>query len=93
MKPSPLVSLGRDTSICSGISLTLSSSQPPGTIYDWSTGSNAPSIDVTHSGIYSLMVTLNGCSAADSVRITEILKPVINLGGRYLLCVQVMACR
>lgn len=63
------ISLGNDTTICSGMPLTLS----PGSFssYLWSTGSTAPSITATAPGPYSVTVTAtNGCTASVSVTIS-----------------------
>jgi len=77
-KPIPKVMLGNDTGICNFSSLTLSSSQPAGSVYLWSNGSSGDSISAA-AGTYWLKVTDNGCSAADSITIFTIQKPAINM--------------
>ncbi len=85
--PSPLVSLGTDTTICTGQTITISSTQPAGATFLWNTGSTSSSIQVSAAGTYLLTVTINGCSASDSetVNITSSLAPV-NLGPDTTLC-------
>lgn len=71
----PAVSLGADTTICSGDSVTLTASAGPGTWeYAWSTGDTAGSVSVSVDGIYAVTVTYPGgtlhChSSSDSVRL------------------------
>ncbi|MGN6569367.1 MAG: LamG-like jellyroll fold domain-containing protein, partial [Flavipsychrobacter sp.] len=69
--PDASVSLGNDTSICSG-SITVSTSpQPPGTIYAWSNGSTSSSITISAAGSYSVTVTNRvGCTASDTISVS-----------------------
>lgn len=67
---SPTVVLGNDTIFCIGRPITLSSIQPAGTKYLWSTGSQEESIVVNGAGKWWLVVTnIYGCSAADTARV------------------------
>lgn len=86
LKPSPLVALPNDTTICTNITMVLSSPQPPGAIYNWSTGSHAPSISVNQAGIYNLTVTVDGCSNSDTVELKELSPPSVGLGRDTILC-------
>ena len=67
----PDIYLGPDTSICPGsnaIILTDTHNQyTPGAKWAWSTGDSSSQITVTKPGYYSAAVTINGCSAADTV--------------------------
>ncbi|MEM8584256.1 MAG: proprotein convertase P-domain-containing protein [Bacteroidota bacterium] len=69
--PGPSVELGPNQQICAGEELTLSTNVA-GDTYSWSTGSNQPSITIspTQAEVYTLSVTENGCTAADSVEVT-----------------------
>jgi gliding motility-associated-like protein len=67
--PLPAVSLGNDTSFCFGNSVTLSSVQPVGYTFLWSTGATGSSITVSSSGTYWLAVS-NGCIGSDTIHIT-----------------------
>ena len=84
--PSPVVALGSDAFFCSSSTYTLNSAQPSGATYLWSTGSTASSINITTPGLYGLVVTNNGCTGSDSIRLTEIKVPSINLGRDTALC-------
>jgi len=85
--PLPIVSLGSDTAICEGSSVTLTSFQETSSQYLWSNGSTNASIAVSAAGTYSLTVTQNGCSASSSVNVSELnTPPAIDLGPDTLLC-------
>ena len=66
----PVVSLGNDTSLLPGNSISIS----PGDdyrLYNWTTGESGPSLEVTHPGEYGVQVTdSNGCTASDAITIT-----------------------
>jgi len=84
--PLPVVSLGTTAAVCNGVPLVLSSPQPAGAAYLWNTGSTASAITVAQSGVYSLQVTLNGCSASGSVTVTANTTPSVNLGPDTTVC-------
>jgi gliding motility-associated-like protein len=85
-QPSPDVNLGNDTTICEGAPLTLSSTQPTGSTYLWSTGDSQSALMVNATGTYSLTVTYNGCSATDEIHVVELSSPLISLGRDTTLC-------
>ena len=68
----PVVELGVDQTVCSSKPLVLSGGI--GQNYFWSTLERTPEISVTESGSYYLMITSNGCSSSDSVKV-KILNP------------------
>jgi len=85
--PSPIVLLGNDTGFCIGDSLTLTTIQPAGSTFLWSTGSTSTSITVNTAGTYWLKVTnTNGCSATDTIDIVVSPHPVVNLGPDSTEC-------
>ncbi len=89
VKPVPAVLLGNDTSFCFGNSVTLTSPQPAGSTYAWNTGSTDDNITVAVSGTYILDVTYpfpNLCVTADTIKITVIPLPVVDLGPDLLNC-------
>lgn len=65
----PVISLGPDTTICLGESISLD----PGSgyaEYDWSTGATSQSIVVNSKGTYSVTVTdINGCEGMSTVNV------------------------
>src|SRR5688572_9390763 len=68
--PLPVVSLNKDSSLCSGDQKTLNAGS--GFInYNWNTGSSSPSIIVSNTGVYSVNVTdAHGCKGTDTTKIT-----------------------
>ncbi|MBL7937475.1 MAG: PKD domain-containing protein [Bacteroidia bacterium] len=64
-------SLGPDDSVCEGNSITLTSGANQASTYLWNDGSTAPSLTITTSGQYSVVVTnTNNCVARDTINIT-----------------------
>jgi hypothetical protein len=64
----PVLNLGRDTSLCTGNTLTL---QGPAGMdsYLWNNGSTATSITVADSGSYTLSVGKHGCIFKDAIHV------------------------
>lgn len=63
----PVVDLGSDTSIISGTSITLDAGNV-GSIFDWNTGDDTQTIEVTEEGTYSVVVTNSfDCSSSDTI--------------------------
>lgn len=83
--PLPIVNIGNDTAFCIGNTIVLSSVQPLGYTYLWSTGSHDDSIHVSTTGTYWLRVE-NGCSVTDSIHILISPYPVVNLGPDVMNC-------
>ncbi len=85
MNPSPVVSLGNDTVVCAGASLTL---EPAGSYssYTWQDNSTLPFYEVTASGLYSVTVTNNYNCPATAEIIVEVSSPEVNLGADTLVC-------
>jgi gliding motility-associated-like protein len=84
-KPLPVFSLGNDTALCIGQSLTLQPILPPGS-YLWNTGNASSSLTIHSAGWYWLQVTQNGCSKTDSINVSAKFNAVINLGNDTTLC-------
>ncbi|MBI1265879.1 MAG: T9SS type A sorting domain-containing protein [Cryomorphaceae bacterium] len=79
------IDLGSDVGFCAGQSLTLS----PGPGYDnytWQDGSSMPVFTVNQPGVYSVEVSLNGCSAADEIVVGPSFAGNIDLGPDVFLC-------
>ncbi len=64
--PSPLVSLGKDPTLCAGQSTTLDAGNS-GAGYIWSTGETSQLITVSSPGTYWVIVGMNNCLARDTV--------------------------
>ena len=82
----PQVYLGADTILCTGQNIVLGSPEAGGASYLWNTGSTDSSITVTDSGTYALTVTVYGCSTSDTISISQLTKPSVNLGSDTALC-------
>ncbi len=70
IRPLPVFSLGKDTTLCTGFNLTLSATYP-GATYQWSTGSTDSVIVTAISGLYWAEAKLNGCTFRDSLTMTQ----------------------
>ena len=74
---SPDITLGNDTAVCYGNTVTISPASSSGDFdsYEWSTGSIDWQQTISQSGNYSVTVTdYNGCQASDEIYI-EIVEP------------------
>ncbi|MEP7171291.1 MAG: gliding motility-associated C-terminal domain-containing protein, partial [Bacteroidota bacterium] len=86
VNPLPTVSLGNDTSFCSGGSITINAGNGFN-FYLWNTGATTQNININQSGIFSVQVTdNNGCTNTDQINITVNQSPVINLGNDTSFC-------
>lgn len=80
------ISLGADTSFCGPFSRVLQALPATNTAL-WSTGVSGPRITVSAAGIYWAEVTNCVGSARDSVILSEVPVPVIDLGPDDTICV------
>jgi gliding motility-associated-like protein len=86
-KPSPVLSLGKDTSLCTGGNLVLNAFDPSLQSYQWNNGSISSSITVANSGNYSVRATApNGCSISDTIKVNFSGVPVFDLGNDTVVC-------
>ena len=72
VNPLPVVDLGNDVNICSGITVFLDAGNA-GATYIWTpTNETTPTINATNPGTYKVTVTdVNHCSSTDSINITN----------------------
>ncbi len=75
--PIPVVNLGPDTTVCTGQPVTFDAAAS-GATYHWSTGASTASITVSAPGTYSVVVTQNGCTDSDAVKLLNV-DPVGNV--------------
>jgi PKD repeat protein len=66
----PVVNLGKDTSVCDGTIVTLDAGTHVGCSYYWSTGETTQSIQADVTGDYWVQVYNASCSAVDTVHVT-----------------------
>ncbi|MCU0433562.1 MAG: gliding motility-associated C-terminal domain-containing protein [Bacteroidia bacterium] len=76
--------LGNDTAVCPGQSLQLATNAPGN--YLWNTGDTTSSILATTAGAYILQVFDAVCITADTLVLTLLPAPVVDLGNDTLLC-------
>ena len=80
------VNLGSDTTFCNGV-ITLDAGSPGmGFTYLWQNNDTSQVIDINSSGSYSVTVSNGVCSQTDTVNITMISPPLIDLGSDTTLC-------
>lgn len=89
VQPLPDISLGNDTSICPGNSITLDPGFSIDYNYYWSTGMTTPTITVISAGIYAVTVTdiITGCITVDSITVYTGAPVVAYLGSDRTDCI------
>ncbi len=73
-----------DTTLCAGQTQTLTATS--GQSWIWNTGATTPSISVTQTGNYSVIVNDGACVFNDTAVVTFLPVPVVNLGTDTVLC-------
>ncbi len=81
----PPVDLGPDTHLCSQETLTLDAIIP-GASYVWQDGSTQSQLLVSMEGTYSVLVLLDQCTVTDTIHISILDVPSIDLGNDTSLC-------
>ncbi len=82
----PTVDIGPDSTLCSGMPFMLSAGNP-GASYQWSNGAVSASITPVTSGFYTVTITdANGCQDKDTMQLTFLATPNVNLGADFTLC-------
>ncbi|MBL8011484.1 MAG: gliding motility-associated C-terminal domain-containing protein, partial [Flavobacteriales bacterium] len=79
------VDLGPDATLCAGSTLVLDATLP-GATYLWSDGTSAPTLPATSSGLYWVQVSQGSCSVSDTVTLTFLPTPAVDLGPDLTLC-------
>ncbi len=79
----PYLELGPNVVICQGESVNFVISTP-GT---WSTGANASSINVSAEGTYSVTINVSNCITTDSVQVSVLPLPFVELGAAVTSCI------
>ena len=83
----PIDTLGNDTTLCEGETLTLDATTAGATSYNWQNGASTDStFNVTESDRYGVEVIVNGCSGTDSINVNFNPLPIVNLGNDATLC-------
>ncbi len=81
----PTVELGPDQERCLG-ELAVLNAFFAGAEYEWQDGSTGSTLTINGTGIYSVTVDLNNCSAADAVSFLYQPLPIVDLGPDTMIC-------
>jgi gliding motility-associated-like protein len=84
--PLPVFDLGKDTSLCYGDILTINSSSPNAS-YLWQDQSTKSTFDICQPGTYWLVKTIDNCSSSDSILVSFIPVPPLDLGKDTFVCI------
>ncbi len=83
--PDPHVYIGADSTICEQTPARIGT-EIAGASYSWNTGASTPYIDVAETGDYVLALNLDGCVVSDTVSITAMPDPDMDLGDDGDIC-------
>lgn len=78
--------LGADTSSCNALTLEIGVEEIFGVNYLWNTGNTGNKITATGFGDYWLQIEQNGCTIADTIKISPKPQPVVSLGVDTTIC-------
>lgn len=84
-RPTPVVDLGADTSLCPGSSLLLDAGNPMLT-HLWQDGTVGQTLAVTTPGAYAVAVSNDECTARDTIVVSAASLPAINFSSDTILC-------
>jgi gliding motility-associated-like protein len=82
----PVFTLGADTAICEGETVTLDPVVTGSGDYRWSDGSSDSTLTLSTSGNYGLVITNRGCEAQDEITVTVNANPEVSLGPDTTIC-------
>lgn len=82
----PVFSLGPDQTVCIGTSVTFNATQVQSIAYLWSNNATTPTITVNTTGDYWAQVTSVRCMYRDTVRLTVVNPPKLDLGPDRNIC-------
>ena len=83
----PTIELGKDTAICAETSITLDAGAATSWSWNWIPTATSQTIQVRTAGDYSVEITdSNGCKGRDTISITSMPLPVVNLGNDTAIC-------
>ncbi|MCB9235802.1 MAG: T9SS type A sorting domain-containing protein [Bacteroidia bacterium] len=86
----PDIQLGNDTNLCEGNSLLLDAGSFVGS-FTWSTGDTTQTLLVDSTIILSVLVTdVFSCQGTDTIAITQVPNPVVNLGPDTISCANLL---
>ena len=84
--PAAITNFGKDTIICNGDSILLDVSNPNAT-YVWQDITTNPTFNANQSGIYSVIITMDGCIFKDTIQVVISPPITVNLGSDTTVCI------
>ena len=81
----PTVDLGADLTSCPEVMHTLDATTLNAS-YLWSDNSTLPTLEIDSAGTYSVTIEIEGCPATDSVELTHLDLPDLDLGADPTIC-------
>lgn len=85
--PNPIINISGDSSVCQGFTTTLAAS-PNFSNYLWNNGMQTTN-NTVGTGTYWVTATdINGCAATDTITVTELPIPSIDLLGNNFVCTE-----
>jgi gliding motility-associated-like protein len=85
IQPIPIIQLGNDTTLCEGTMLTLEPSIQNEDII-WQDGSIESNYIVDQTGVYFCTVSSDNCSTSDTIIVSVLAPPNVNLGSDTIIC-------
>lgn len=84
----PVVKFGKDTTYCANEGINLVLDPGPGYVsYNWSNSATSQTINVTSTGVYSVIVTdTRACQGGDTIFVVELANPTLDLGEDVYYC-------
>lgn len=84
--PAAVTNFARDTVLCNGDSTMLDVTNPNAT-YLWQDNTTNPTYNANQSGVYSVIITMDGCIFKDTIQVV-ISPPIsVNLGSDTTVCI------
>ncbi len=84
--PTAITNFSRDTILCNGDSIILDVTNPNAT-YVWQDNTTNPTYNANQSGIYSVIITMDGCIFKDTIQVVISPPITINLGSDTTVCI------
>lgn len=84
--PKPKLNLGEDTTLCKGDSIRLNAKSPYGKSYLWQDADTNSSKFVNLSDTYVVNINPFGCSVSDTITISFVAPPELELGLDTIIC-------
>jgi gliding motility-associated-like protein len=85
IKQPVILNLGKDSTLCPNAQIPLKSPLI-GEKYKWQDGSTSSQYLITKAGLYWMEITRDGCLGRDSINVTAVENPVVNLGPDRKFC-------